>query len=118
MPTSSSAPRAASAARDLGHGGHVLARGQARDEVVELEHEADMIATEFRQLAVVGRVRSWPAYTTSPEVAVSSPPRMLSSVDLPLPEGPQQHDELAAIQVEVRCGPRRATHLDLAHAFR
>ena len=33
-------------------------------------------------------VRSWSAKRTVPAVGVSSPPRMLSSVDLPLPDGP------------------------------
>ena len=38
---------------------------------------------------------------------------MLSSVDLPLPDGPEQHDELAREQVEVHAAQR--VHLDLAH---
>ena len=39
---------------------------------------------------------------------------MLSSVDLPLPEAPEQHDELAAPDVEVDVAQR--VHLDLADA--
>ena len=40
---------------------------------------------------------------------------MLSSVDLPEPEGPEQHDQLALEQVEVDAAQR--VHLDLAHAI-
>ena len=40
-------------ARDLGDQRHVLARGQARHQIVELEHEADMVAAVERQRAVV-----------------------------------------------------------------
>ena len=38
---------------------------------------------------------------------------MLSSVDLPQPDGPDQHDELAALDVEVDA----LQHLDCAEAL-
>ncbi len=38
---------------DLRHQRHILARGEAGDEIVELEDEADMIAAVKRQLALV-----------------------------------------------------------------
>ena len=43
---------------DLGDQRHVLARGEARDQVVELEDEAHVIAAVAGELSVVGRVRS------------------------------------------------------------
>jgi len=45
--------RAHGIARDFGDQRHVLARGQARHQIVELEHEADMVAAVERQFAVV-----------------------------------------------------------------
>ena len=47
-------PRAASGRGDLGDQGDVLARGQAGDQVVELEHEADVLAAVAGQRGVVG----------------------------------------------------------------
>src|SRR5690606_22078580 len=38
---------------DLAHQRHVLTGGEARDQVVELEHEADVAATVLRQATVV-----------------------------------------------------------------
>ena len=38
---------------------------------------------------------------------------MLSSVDLPLPDGPEQHDEFALADFEIEIGER--AHLDFAH---
>ncbi|MEO8418232.1 MAG: hypothetical protein ABI475_05860 [Methylophilaceae bacterium] len=41
------------AAGDVGYQRHVLARGEAGDQVVELEHEADVVAPVFGQPAIV-----------------------------------------------------------------
>ncbi len=41
---------------------------------------------------------------------------MLSRVDLPLPEGPEQDDELALVEVEIDAAQR--VHVDLAHPVR
>src|SRR5690606_18722999 len=40
---------------DLGDQRHVLERGQARNQVVELKHEADVLASILRQLRIVER---------------------------------------------------------------
>ena len=79
------------AARDLGDQRDVLARGQARDQVVELEDEADVLAPVAGQLRPRRR-RSGRDRESAPSrcVGTSRPPRMLSSVDLPLPDGPSR----------------------------
>ncbi len=40
--------------RDLGHQRDVLARGEARNQVVELKHEADMLAAIAGQFRLAG----------------------------------------------------------------
>ena len=68
---------------------HVLQRGEGRQQVVELEHEAQRAAPAQRQAGVVQRpAPPRPASGSCPAVMRSSRPMMLSSVLLPEPEGP------------------------------
>ncbi len=68
---------------------HVLSRREAGDEIVELKHEAHAVPAEEREGASPPH-RSAPSLCSAdePEVGTSSPPRMLSNVDLPLPDAP------------------------------
>ena len=68
----------------------VLARGQVRQQVARglLPDEADDLAPVQRALARRSSSRSCPATRARPAVGASSPPRMFSSVDLPLPDAP------------------------------
>ena len=70
---------------------HVLHRGQVRQQVAPglLPHEPDDPAPEPRPLRAgdAARGRS-PATVARPADGTSMPPRMASSVDLPLPEAP------------------------------
>ena len=67
---------------------HVLARVEHRQQVEELEHEADVVPPQPGQL-VVAELRDVGALTsTVPSVGLSSPARMCISVDLPDPDGP------------------------------
>ena len=75
--------------RDVGHQRDVLARGEARDQIVGLEHEADVLAPEARQLRLVRAAEVVVEEVGLAAVGTSSPPRMFSRVDLPLPEGPR-----------------------------
>ena len=43
---------------ELGHQGHVFPHGQARNQVVELEHEAHVFAAKARQGGVVGAIQA------------------------------------------------------------
>ena len=66
----------------------VLLRGQHRQQVEELEDEADVLAAQPRQLRVGERRDLLPAIVTVPLVGLSRPARMCISVDLPEPDGP------------------------------
>jgi hypothetical protein len=66
----------------------VLARVEDRQQVEGLEDEADPLAPQQRQRAVVERPSSTPSSVTVPLVGRSRPARMCISVDLPDPDGP------------------------------
>ena len=67
----------------------VLLRREHREQVEELEDEADVLAAQQRQVVVAESfVMSWPPIVTLPSVGRSRPARMCISVDLPEPEGP------------------------------
>jgi hypothetical protein len=66
----------------------VLVDRQVVQEVVALEDEADVLLLEVEPLLLVQPVDVCPRTGTSPVHAESCSPRMLSSVDLPEPDGP------------------------------
>ena len=49
-----------------------------------------------------------PSSRISPSVGVSKPASIISVVVLPEPDGPEQRQELAALDVEIEVGRRRA----------
>jgi hypothetical protein len=100
---------------DLGDDRHVFARGQARDQVVELEHEADVVAAEARQLAVAGLGQ---VLAVVPDVAVRGHVETAQDVQergLAAAGRAEQHHELAGIQIEIDAA--QGVDLDLAHAI-
>ena len=62
-----------------------------------LRHEADLGARR----AVIALTMSWPSAVTVPVVGVTMPQTMLISVVLPAPFGPEQREDLAAMDVEI-----------------
>jgi hypothetical protein len=106
MPTRSSSSRAAA----LGLGlldpahldraeGHVLQHGLVREQVEGLEHHADLGPQLGELLALGGSGR--PSIEMLPVSIGSSRLMVRHSVDLPEPDGPDDHDDLAARDVEV-----------------
>ena len=81
--------------------GNVLRGGERRDEVEVLEHKADLLGADLRQLLVVEPLRSRPSKRMDPPVGLSRAPSSCRSVVLPDPLGPLQRDHLAAINHEV-----------------
>ena len=61
-----------------------------------LEHDAERLAPEDRELVLAEAGKSCPAMTTLPVVGRSSPPSSISSEVLPLPEGPTMATTCAA----------------------
>ena len=110
-------------ARNLGDQRDILPRGEARDEIVELEDEADGVAAEAGELVFV---RTGQILAAIGERAVASgrsrPPRILSSVDFPLPEAPSSTISSPAIKIEVhaieRADFRFAARIDFGDAAR
>jgi hypothetical protein len=100
--------------RDVRHERHVLARREARDQVVELEDEAHVLSPEARALGL----------SAGGEVVVAEADRSarrhveaaedVEQGGLAAARGTEQHHELAAQQVDVHVAQR--VHLDLAHA--
>ena len=66
----------------------VLLRGQDREQVEGLEDEADRVAAQPGERAIVHVVMSRPSISTLPESGRSRPASTCMSVDLPEPEGP------------------------------
>ena len=88
------APRAAGAAtvdrwpREQQRQRDVLEQRQRRQQVEELEDEADALAPDPGQLVVAEASRATDSSRTIPEVGRSIAPQRCSSVDLPQPDGP------------------------------
>ena len=80
----------------------VLLRGERRHQVVELEHEADVVAAPVRQLA---RARAGRCAGRRPRSrrrdGVSRPPMRFSSVVLPEPDGPISATKSPFVDVQV-----------------
>ena len=109
------APRAGHA-RDLHRHQHVLERRQRRDQVKELEDEADLLAAQPRERVLAER-RDVDAVDRRcvPLVGASRPAISPSSVDLPLPDGPviattlpSGTEQIERVQDRERAGCRSA----------
>ena len=94
--------------RDQRRNQHVLQHAALRQQVVILEHEADLPVAERGQAAVVaartGRCRR---AARVPALGGSSAPRMCSSVLLPLPDGPDNRRAVARPPGADRCPTAR-----------
>jgi hypothetical protein len=98
---------------DFVHQRDVFEYREARNQIVELEHEADMLAPVARQFRVVGinEIVVAPHRLTGCgriEAAEDVQQRRFAGAG-----GPQQHDEFALIDVEVDVAQRM--HRDFAH---
>src|SRR5690606_4726985 len=107
---------------DLGHERDVLARRQARHEVIELEHEADVTPAVLRELAL-RRVRELLA--AEEELSARRPVETAEYVEqrrFAAAGRSEQHDELALRQLEIDAAQRvhgaRARAVDLREAVR
>jgi hypothetical protein len=74
---------------DFGDQCDVFESGEAGDEVVELEDEADMLAAEAGEAGITGCGEVVIEIVDFAAGGTSRPPRMFSKVDFPLPEGPR-----------------------------
>ncbi len=98
---------------DVGHQLHVFQRRQAGDEVIELEHETDRGASEARQLGFLGRAQVVALTLHLTAAGSVQPAQDVEQGRFAAARGPQQHHELARVQVEVDAAQR--LHLHLAH---
>ena len=126
-PRPAAAPRATGTPRDAQRHLDVLERGELRQQVVELEDEADVAVAERDQRAssVTSRHVDVADARSSPASGRSSPPSTCSSVLFPTPDAPTMAtiSPRAHLEVEVAqhvqplpgrpgttcAGPRRAT---------
>src|SRR5690606_25846274 len=90
----------------------VLAHREARDEVVELEHEADMLATIARELGFARLAQLAAGEAHRAARGHVEPPEDVEQRGLAAAGGAEQHDELAALDVEIHVAQR--VHLDFA----
>ena len=97
---------------DLGDERHVLARRQARDQVVELEHEADVLAAIAGQLALVGADQVVVAEDDLAGGRRVEPAEDVEQRRLAAAGRAEQHDKFAFANVEIDRAQRM--HLDFA----
>ena len=90
------------AAQQLERQHHVLQRVQVAEQLEALEHEAQLVARAPRRAASSSSAnRSMPARRTVPELGVSKPATIDSSVLLPDPEAPTMATDSRALQGEI-----------------
>ena len=99
--------------RDLVHQRDVLQHRQARDQIVELEHEADVLAPVARQLRIAGADE----FMVAPPRPASGR-RVQSAEDVEQSRfsragGPEQNHKLALVDIEIDVP--QCVNLDLAH---
>ena len=98
---------------DLVHQRHVLEHGQARNQIVELKHETDMLAPVARQFGVVGADKVMVAPACLATGRRIEPAEDVEQRRLARTGRPEQHDEFAFIDVEIDVPER--VDLDFAH---
>src|SRR5687767_12669679 len=81
--------------RDLGDERGVLAGGEARNQVVELKHEAHVLASIARELGVVRRREIAVAIANAPRRRHVEPAENVEERRLAAPRGAEEHEELA-----------------------
>ncbi len=99
--------------RDLGDERDVLARGEARDQVVELEDEADVLAPVARERGLVGEREIVIAVVHVAAGRHVEPAEDVEQRRFAAARRAEQHDELALVEVEV--DPAERDDVDLAH---
>ena len=98
---------------DLGDDGHVLARRQAGNEVVELEDETHVVAPELGERAVIGMSEILPVVPDAPRRGHIQPAEDVQQRRFAAARRPQNHHELARMEFEVDAAQRM--HLHLTH---
>src|SRR5690606_5686509 len=106
--------------RDLRDDGDVLARGEARNEVVELEDEADRLAPVLGQLAIARAGELAIEIAHLARCRGVEPAEDVEKRRLAASRRPKENGELAAVEVEIDAAERVDLHLsevvDLRHA--
>ena len=82
---------------DLGDHGDVLPRGKRRNEVVELEDEADVVAAVLGELLVVGLAQFLPVIADVAGGGAVEPAEDIQQRGLAAARGAEQDDELAGV---------------------
>jgi hypothetical protein len=93
---------------------HVLASGERWDEVVELEHEAHVLAPVAREDLVVGPEQILLAVVDLPGGRRIEAPKDVEQRRLAAPRRPEQHGHLRGVEIEV--DPAQCLYLHVAHA--
>ena len=94
---------------------HVLARRQARNQVVELEHEAHVLAPKARERRVIGAAQILAAIKHLPAAGHIQPAQNVQQGGLAAARRPQHHHQLAALQRQIH--PAQRAHLHIAHVI-
>jgi hypothetical protein len=109
-------------AHDVGYQRDVLARGEARHQVVKLEDEADTLAPEGRERPLVEGCQLEVVKVHLAGGRHVQPADDVEQRRLAAPRGPQEYRELAVEQLEVDAAQGVHRHLalavDLGHAAR
>ena len=114
-PTRSSAVSAGiGIARDLRHQVHVLPGGQRRDQVVELEYEADVVAPVGREAIVVQRAQVVIAEAHGAGGRMVQASQDVEQRRLARAGGPEQDDQFPGVEIEIHAG--QSVNFDLAVA--
>jgi hypothetical protein len=100
---------------DVGDELDVLPRRQAGDQVVELKDEADVAAPEAGEHAVGGAAELEVAKAERAAGGHVQPTQDVEKRRLAGARGPEQHHELAGVQVQAGAAQRH--HLDLPHGI-
>ena len=100
--------------RDFGDNRHILARGQAGNEVIKLEDKADMLAAETGQAGVVGVAQ---VLAVIPDFARSrriQPAEDVEQRRFAAAGRAEHHHKLALKQLQINAAQR--PYFDIAHA--
>ena len=100
---------------DVGDQRHVLPGRQAGNQIVELKHEADVLAAVAGERGVVEFGELLPAVEHRAAGGHVEPAQDIEQRALAAAGRAQQHDELAGVQIEVDAAER--VHVDFAHVI-
>src|SRR4030095_13095493 len=97
--------------RNVGHQRDILTRREARDEIIELKHEAHVLAAIARERAIIGGNKVVVAEVDFPTRWGVEPPKDVEERRLATSRRAKNHNELALEEIEVHTLER--AHLDL-----